>query len=230
MTIQFRDTFNKGSFMIIGICGLIGSGKGTVADFLVEQQGFTKLSFADKLKDGVASVFGWDREMLEGNTTGSREWREKVDPYWSTETGSPVTPRLVLQLFGTDCMRNGFYDGIWVSLVKKQLLDNPTGKFVIPDVRFENEANMIKSIGGELWRAKRGDDPEWWPIAQTQLRQQNQKKKTNSIVVAHKMEDQYPDVHISEWAWCNVDFDATIENNGTLELLKNRVLNHLASK
>jgi|TARA_R110000803_G_scaffold53702_18_gene110154 hypothetical protein len=230
MTIQFRDTFNKGSFMIIGICGLIGSGKGTVADFLVEQQGFTKLSFADKLKDGVASVFGWDREMLEGNTTGSREWREKVDPYWSTETGSPVTPRLVLQLFGTDCMRNGFYDGIWVSLVKKQLLDNPTGKFVIPDVRFENEANMIKSIGGELWRAKRGDDPEWWPIAQTQLRQQNQKKKTNSIVVAHKMEDQYPDVHISEWAWCNVDFDATIENNGTVEFLKNRVLNHLASK
>tara|TARA_B110000285_G_C15129693_1_gene622703 strand:- start:467 stop:1159 length:693 start_codon:yes stop_codon:yes gene_type:complete len=230
MTIQFRDTFNKGSFMIIGICGLIGSGKGTVADFLVEQQGFTKLSFADKLKDGVASVFGWDREMLEGNTTGSREWREKVDPYWSTETGSPVTPRLVLQLFGTDCMRNGFYDGIWVSLVKKQLLDNPTGKFVIPDVRFENEANMIKSIGGELWRAKRGDDPEWWPIAQTQLRQQNQKKKTNSIVVAHKMEDQYPDVHISEWAWCNVEFDATIENNGTVEFLKNRVLNHLASK
>ena len=230
MTIQFRDTFNKGSFMIIGICGLIGSGKGTVADFLVEQQGFTKLSFADKLKDGVASVFGWDREMLEGNTTGSREWREKVDPYWSTETGSPVTPRLVLQLFGTDCMRNGFYDGIWVSLVKKQLLDNPTGKFVIPDVRFENEANMIKSIGGELWRAKRGDDPEWWPIAQTQLRQQTQKKKTNSIVVAHKMEDQYPDVHISEWAWCNVDFDATIENNGTVEFLKNRVLNHLASK
>ena len=229
MTIQFRDTFNKGSFMIIGICGLIGSGKGTVADFLVEQQGFTKLSFADKLKDGVASVFGWDREMLEGNTTGSREWREKVDPYWSTETGSPVTPRLVLQLFGTDCMRNGFYDGIWVSLVKKQLLDNPTGKFVIPDVRFENEANMIKSIGGELWRVKRGDDPEWWPIAQTQLRQQNQKKKTNSIVVAHKMEDQYPDVHISEWAWCNVDFDATIENNGTVEFLKNRVLNHLAS-
>ena len=168
--------------------------------------------------------------MLEGNTTGSREWREKVDPYWSTETGSPVTPRLVLQLFGTDCMRNGFYDGIWVSLVKKQLLDNPTGKFVIPDVRFENEANMIKSIGGELWRAKRGDDPEWWPIAQTQLRQQNQKKKTNSIVVAHKMEDQYPDVHISEWAWCNVEFDATIENNGTVEFLKNRVLNHLASK
>ena len=39
--------------MIIGICGLIGSGKGTVADILVEQHNFTKISFADKLKDGV---------------------------------------------------------------------------------------------------------------------------------------------------------------------------------
>ena len=53
--------------MIIGICGLIGSGKGTVADVLVDQ-GFTKVSFADKLKDGVSTIFGWDRAMLEGDT------------------------------------------------------------------------------------------------------------------------------------------------------------------
>ena len=230
MTIQFKDAFNKGSFMIIGICGLIGSGKGTVADFLVEQRGFTKISFADRLKDGVASVFGWDREMLEGNTEDSRAWREKVDPYWSTETGHPITPRLVLQLFGTDCMRNGFYDGVWVSLVKKQLLDNPDKDFVIPDVRFENEAEMIRSIGGQLWHVKRGDDPEWWGIAQTQMRQLAQHKKTKGIVVAHKMEDNYPDVHISEWAWANVEFDAVIENNSTVEFLRNRVLSHLASK
>lgn len=231
MTIQLEDAFkNKGSFMIIGICGLIGSGKGTVADFLVEQRGFTKISFADRLKDGVASVFNWDREMLEGNTGESRAWREKVDPYWSTETGKPITPRLVLQLFGTDCMRNGFFDGIWVSLVKKQLLENPDSNFVIPDVRFENEANMIRSIGGKLWRVKRGTDPEWWDIAQTQMRQIKNKKKTESIVVANKMEDKYPDVHISEWAWANVEFDAVIENDSTVEFLKNRVLSHLVSK
>ena len=84
-----------------------------------------KLSFADKLKDGVASVFGWDRDMLEGDTDRSRIWREKADDFWSNETGKEVTPRLVLQLFGTDCMRNGFFDGIWVSPVKQKILENP---------------------------------------------------------------------------------------------------------
>jgi ferredoxin len=62
--------------MIIGICGLIGSGKGTVADVLVDQ-GFTKVSFADKLKDGVSTIFGWNRAMLEGDTDESRQWREQ---------------------------------------------------------------------------------------------------------------------------------------------------------
>ena len=79
--------------MIVGICGLIGSGKGTVADILVEQ-GFTKVSFADKLKDGVATIFGWDRAMLEGDTNESREWREQVDEFWTKETGRTITPRV----------------------------------------------------------------------------------------------------------------------------------------
>ncbi len=67
--------------MIIGICGLISSGKGTVADILVEKHNFIKLSFADKLKDGVATVFGWDRAMLEGDTVESRKWLEQFDMF-----------------------------------------------------------------------------------------------------------------------------------------------------
>ena len=167
--------------MIIGICGLIGSGKGTVADILVNTHKFTKISFADKLKDGVASVFGWDRKMLEGDTDESRQWRELKDDFWSNETKMEVTPRLVLQLFGTDCMRNGFDDGIWVSLVKKELLDNPGRNYVIPDVRFANEVDMIRDVGGEVWEIKRGPDPEW--------------------LIEYKTNGKEPKVHASEWKW-----------------------------
>ena len=110
--------------MIIGICGLIGSGKGTVSDYLVEEYNFEKISFADKLKDAVSELFGWNRQMLEGDTPRSRQWREEIDSFWTEETGREITPRLVLQEFGTDCMRNGFYDGIWVSMVKQRIINN----------------------------------------------------------------------------------------------------------
>ena len=64
--------------LIIGICGLIGSGKDTIADYLISEHNFQKISFADKLKDSVGVMFGWSRDMLDGKTTESREWREKV--------------------------------------------------------------------------------------------------------------------------------------------------------
>jgi|TARA_B100001094_G_scaffold309750_1_gene343710 hypothetical protein len=196
--------------MIIGICGLIGCGKGTVGDILVENHGFTKLSFADKLKDGVATVFNWDRQMLEGDTVESREWRETQDEFWTKETGRTITPRLVLQEFGTDCMRHGFDDGIWVSLVKQELVKYPTKDFVIPDVRFPNEANMIKSIHGEVWRVKRGQDPVWMRMYQ-------------DIGVEPK------DVHESEWRWANVDFNNVIYNDLGIEELKSQVKDLLVS-
>ena len=189
--------------MIIGICGLIGSGKGTVADILVDQ-GFKKVSFADKLKDGVSTIFGWDRAMLEGDTDESRTWREQPDDFWSSETKMEVTPRLVLQLFGTDCMRNGFDDGVWVSLLKKTILDNP-GNYVVPDVRFENEIAMLRDIGGEVWEVQRGSTPEW--------------------LVQYEITGVEPtEIHPSEWRWIKSRKDVIIENNSTIMQLRKTVL------
>ena len=196
--------------MIIGMCGLIGTGKDTVADILVNNYNFIKVSFADKLKDGVATVFSWDREMLEGTTDESRTWREQKDEFWSRETNEHITPRLVLQMFGTDCMRNGFYNGIWVSIVKQQIINNPNKNFVIPDVRFPNEAKMIKEVNGEVWRICRGPDPQWF--------------------ISYVKDNIVPtDVHESEWQWAKLDFDCVIHNNDTVKDLKNQVSNHLAS-
>ena len=190
--------------MLIGLCGLIGSGKGTVADILVEKHNFQKISFADKLKDGVASVFDWPRDMLEGDTAEGRNWREQPDTFWTGELQQEITPRYVLQVFGTECMRHGFFDGIWVSLVKQKIIDNPTQHWVIPDVRFPNEVKMIKTLKGQVVLVKRGQDPQWF----TDYKDKNIEPN---------------DTHASEWAWANTAFDRTIVNNATLKDLHQQV-------
>lgn len=186
--------------MIIGLVGLIGSGKGTVADILVHDHDFKKLSFADALKDGVAAMFGWPRHLLEGDTNESREWREIPNEFWTKELGKEVTPRLVLQLVGTECMREGFFDGIWISLVKKKLETYHKMNWVIPDTRFPNEIAMIHSLGGQVWRVKRGEDPAWFG--------------TNN-----KPEDLHP----SEFEWTREKFDQVIENDSTFGELNKKI-------
>lgn len=198
---------------IIGVCGFIGCGKGTVGDILVEDYGFEKISFADKLKDGVSTVFGWDREMLEGDTKKSRSWRETPDDFWSTELGRDISPRYVLQLFGTDCMRKGFDKDVWVLLVKRHIINNPETDFVIPDVRFYNERGMLKELGGEVWRVKRGEDPVWV------LKAINDNKYDTDWMKEH------PEIHESEWRWLDypTEFDRNIPNDTDLEALKEEV-------
>jgi cytidylate kinase len=94
---------SQGEKMLISITGFIGSGKDTVANYLTTNHGFKKESWAGSLKDAVSNVFGWDRELLEGTTKYSREWREEIDPWWSERLAIPhLTPRWILQQWGTD--------------------------------------------------------------------------------------------------------------------------------
>jgi len=57
---------------IIGICGWKSAGKDTIGNWLTENKGFTKDSFAKSLKNITAALFGWDRKLLEGDTPESR--------------------------------------------------------------------------------------------------------------------------------------------------------------
>ena len=126
--------------MLIGLVGLIGSGKDTVADRLVMNHGYKRDSFANPLKDAVSKIFNWYRRLLEGNTKISREWREEPDKFWSKKFNKKITPRWVLQYFGTEVMRGQMHDAIWVdSLIARYKGE----KTVISDTRFLNEIKNI---------------------------------------------------------------------------------------
>ena len=153
--------------MIIGLCGLIGSGKDTFANLLVNEYGFVKLSFAAALKDVLSAVFGWDRGLLEGDTEESRVFRNTVDEWWSQRLGIPhLTPRMMMQHWGTNVIRKHFHNDIWIAVVEQRImqLQKQGINVVVADCRFPNEVQMIQQANGVVIKMVR-DIPEWSEIA-----------------------------------------------------------------
>jgi len=193
--------------MIIGICGFIGSGKDTVADYLVNFHEFRRESFANTLKDAVAAVFGWDRTLLEGRTKEAREWREQVDPWWAERLAMPtLTPRWVLQYWGTEVCRKGFHDDIWIASLENKLRYSKDN-VVISDCRFPNEIQSIRDAGGKIVWVQRGELPDWYDTAvEANLGH-------NYAVQDLKMRK----IHASETAWVGTEFDTVIDNNRSID-------------
>jgi hypothetical protein len=201
--------------MIIGFVGFIGSGKDTAADYLVNFHGYRRDSFANTLKDAVACVFGWDRVLLEGRTKEAREWREQVDTWWAERLNMPnLTPRLMLQLWGTEVCRNGFHDDIWIASLENKM--RKTGdNIVISDVRFPNEIKAIHNAGGIVVRIKRGDDPEWYDAAVSA----NAGPNGNATWSLSKAKLAQLKIHASETAWVGGAIDHTVYNDTTIDAL-----------
>ena len=198
--------------MIIGVCGFIGSGKDTVADYLTNFHGFRRESFANSLKDAVAHVFGWDRTMLEGRTKQAREWREQVDPWWAERLDIPtLTPRWILQYWGTEVCRKAFHDDIWIASLENKLR-NSKDDIVISDCRFPNEIKSIKDAGGIVVRVVRGDEPEWYQDAVDM----NAGDRCMTYMTA-KVRMQKLGIHASETAWVGTKFDLILDNNATID-------------
>ena len=204
--------------MLIGICGFIGSGKDTVANMFVER-GCVHDSFAAPLKDLCSSIFGWERSMLEGDTTQSRDFRETPDMFWTKKLGVPnFTPRLALQLLGTEVLRNHFDQDIWLNSleyrIRKQVENTPCT--VVSDARFRNELDLIKRMDGVLIWVQRGELPEWFKTASN---------AHDNVINRKIMTTKYKDVHESEWNWAGYPVDYIITNNGTFEELQDQVAN-----
>lgn len=205
--------------MIISFCGFIGSGKDTAANYLVDNYNFEKDSFAKTLKDVLSVIFNWDRNLLEGSTEESRAWRNQIDSWWSKRLGiDNFTPRWAMQHIGTDVFRNYFHTDIWVTTLENRL-QNSDKNIVVSDVRFNNEMQTIKRLGGKIIKVSRGFDPAWYQ--QALLANQGDQTALNFL--------KENCIHPSEWSWVNELIDFEIHNNGSINDLylkiKSQVLN-----
>ena len=145
---------------IIGLNGRLGSGKDTVGAYLVERHGFERLSFADKLKESAAALLDVPTALLETYKNDDRATLILSIP--DTVGALPpldllairtFTVREYLQRYGTESHRDVFGESFWTDQVLHDL--DPNNKYVITDVRFDNELRAVRACGGEVWRVLR---------------------------------------------------------------------------
>lgn len=198
---------------LIGLCGFANSGKSTAAEFLVREHGFTRLSFAQAVKDITAILFGWDRTRLEGNTPQDRAWREQPDSYWTPRMNRPWTPRYAMQFVGTDLCRQHVHSDIWAEQVLARIHHlGPTAKVVIDDVRFLNELYLLRRAGAQVAVIQRRQpDGTYFP------------SQEHAALWAHAPQsprDVQTSLHQSEWNWlCVPDIKdlPVIQNEGSYD-------------
>lgn len=135
--------------MIIGLSGYARSGKDTAADHLVEKYGFTRYSFAAPMKEAMYRL----NPIVSSDSIGSFRYQNLVDVYGLDDAKDSYPEiRRLLQVFGTEVGRDMFGENFWVDLTLNNAKEDLV---VISDVRFKNEADGIKSAGGQVWRINR---------------------------------------------------------------------------
>lgn len=178
--------------MIIGVGGLKGAGKDTFAQ-IVDQWAEEHAAsspvhtwhFADPLKKSLAALLGTSVEWINSNKDNPAKF--------DLPGGQKMTLRTLLQRYGTEAHRDIFGQDFWIDQTRGYLSGiDPTDICVIPDVRFENEVELVKSFGGVL-------------------------------VYIENDRVSKDDNHISETQIKNLNFDVSIENNGSLFDFKQRV-------
>ena len=213
---------------LIGLSGKIKSGKNTVATLINEltMDIFEEKAFAKKLKEFVASITGCDVKNLEDQNFKLQQ----LPPEWQDELQTR-TFRWLLQVIGTDALRNNVHENIWVNALFADYLPKYHGgidpavgsttpsdvqvfvghpKWIITDMRFPNELDAIKKRGGITIRINR--PKEKVDVGNDTLNHVLNETKNFGI-----------QEHPSETALDNAEFDYVIENNSTIEELKEKV-------
>ncbi len=180
--------------MLIAITGEIGSGKSTLANILINEHKFTEETFAKPLKQ-FASLLGFAEHQIYG----TQEQKLEINDYWN------VSGREFLQKFGSEICRDELSKvipnmnmngrSLWCRVMEKKILENKN--LVVSDLRFEDEYDLIKAYKGIVIKIVRND---------------NLHNKNGS----HNK-------HISETQMSKIIPDFTIENNTSIEDLKDKI-------
>jgi len=131
--------------MIIGLSGYAKVGKDEVAQILVKKYGFKRIAFADPIRE----------LLLEINPILANGYHLKTiinEEGWTLAKNKEEVRRL-LQELGVGA-RQVLGDDVWVVAALRKM-ENFKQSYVITDVRFENEAVMVRQLGGKIWRIQR---------------------------------------------------------------------------
>lgn len=230
---------------ITGISGQAGSGKDTVANYLIEKHNFKKHALADPIKEFGESVFSFSKDQLWGpsemrNEVDSRylvcdspaweEAKQKLQteapryvndiivrvnrrPFalqklfewfnWLRENHCPLSPRVMLQTLGTEWGRSVDED-LWVSCLlmrSAKTIEAGAPGVAVSDVRFRNELQALRDVGGKLLRV---------------LRPSTDQNAKDTGVTGHKSEAE-------QKSFSSAEFDFVVVNDGTLDDLYQKV-------
>lgn len=185
------------------------SGKDTIANHFVKHFGFKRYGLADLLKQSVNLVTGWDDDHAYGPL------KEEDCPVWH------MKPRTAYQLIGTEGYRKYMGEDVWAKALRLHMerdaakTGSPsTFRAVISDVRFQKgEVEMVKSLGGKLWRVDRPGLPDLVVPPKTSIGKAMDRLTGRAKTWSHQSEYDLAD--FSGW-------DAIIKNDSTLEALYER--------
>ena len=135
--------------MLIAFGGLKGSGKDTAAQVMVDEYGFTRLAFADALRDALLTLDPWI--AYAGHGYGTLPLSELIqDAGWDWAKRNVTEVRRLLQVFGTEVGRSLFGENVWVEQIIKKAPDlaRSNTRYVITDCRFDNEVKFVHDAYG----------------------------------------------------------------------------------
>lgn len=157
--IAKSDKDKKSNPLIIGLCGNAGTGKDTAVQYMLDEgtvdslgKPTYKMAFADPIRE-IAAIFGFTKEQMSDRTL-----KETDDPFWG------FSPRTFMQKVGTEMFRNNLREDIWIQLLIRRIQEKIAwnekngfhkGIYFITDVRFPNEAQAIKDLGGYIVKIHR---------------------------------------------------------------------------